>query len=109
MKILPTKNKRFGFYGTAFLNVGDEIYVNQLWCVSSSMIQKKTGFTPEQTRYLLDSRCGRHICDQFYTEIQKGLASYKKAFQEQMSASILKKNYDYFVDEKDFYKEKMYE
>lgn len=103
MKVLSTKNKQFGFYGTALSITNDEGYVNQLWHTTSTMIQEMSELTSKQTRLILDSRYGRHLADCFYSNIKKGIKNYQKAFLQTITEKDLYKNYYHFVDEKDFY------
>lgn len=99
MKILETQNKEWGFWGTVSEFV-DSDEAQKLWCEAAKIIQEKAGFTAIETRNLLDSRWGRHMADEFYEDIITGV--YTKAFKKKMTKERLYRDYNYYVDNKEY-------
>lgn len=94
-EILETQNEDWGFWGTASGITGSYEENKELWDEAFKAIQKKGGFTAEQTRDLMDSRWGRHTVDDLYEEIEKGI--FKKAFNKKFTKERLQKEFNYYV------------
>nr|DAH78770.1 MAG TPA: hypothetical protein [Caudoviricetes sp.] len=99
MKILETQNKEWGFWGTVSEFV-DSDEAQKLWCEAAKIIQEKAGFTAIETRNLLDSRWGRHMADEFHEDIITGV--FTKAFKKKMTKERLYRDYNYYVDNKEY-------
>lgn len=100
-EILPTQNKKFGFWGTARNNIENKKEIQLFWDKASEILQSK-GLTPQQTQNLLDSRWGRHIADEFAEELSTNLETFASVFKRQMSTIRLIKEFRYYVDSKAF-------
>lgn len=99
MKILETQNKEWGFWRTVSEFV-DSDKTQKLWCEVSKIIQEKAEFTAIETRNLLDSRWGRHMADEFHEDIVTGV--FTKAFKKKMTKERLYRDYNYYVDNKEY-------
>lgn len=60
LKLLPTKNEDWGFWGTSVRNGYDAALT---WNAASRFIAKEFDLTAEQTRDVLDTSFGRHLAD----------------------------------------------
>ncbi|WP_133125768.1 hypothetical protein [Thalassospira marina] len=57
---MPTENKDWGFWGTARVSEYD---VEMTWDTVSKWLADRLNLTALQVRDTLDSRLGRHLCD----------------------------------------------
>ena len=99
--ILPTQNKKWGFWGTARNHIENKKDMQLFWDKAAEIIQSK-GLTPQQALGLMDSRWGRHIADEFAEELSTNLETFAQTFKRQMSTSRLMKEFRYYVDPKAF-------
>ena len=97
MKILPTQNKKWGFWGTASNLIGKD-KVQEAWDTAFELIQKTAGFTPQETLALLDSRWGRHTVNEMAEEISVDKETFSKAFNRKMTKDRLYRDFNYYID-----------
>jgi len=71
LKLLPTGNKDWGFWGTSMRNGYD---VKMAWDAVSKFLSKNFELTPEQVCDVMDSKFGRHLADDL-SMINGGLTS----------------------------------
>lgn len=91
MKILPTQNKEWGFWGTTEGN-------QEAWDTAFTIIQENAGFTPLETLALLDSRWGRHTADELAEELSVDNETFAKAFKRKMTKDRLYRDFNYYID-----------
>ena len=98
MTVLPTKNKKWGFWGTAksYINQGEKL--SDYWDAAFAVIQAKAGFTPQETLALLDSRWGRHTADWLAEELSVDVETFTKAFKRKVTKDNLCQDFNYYID-----------
>lgn len=96
MKVLPTQNTDWGFWGTAKGIVETDKKTKAVWDEAFTLIREIAEFSPLETVALLDSRYGRHMADRFYTEIKNG--TFAASFKKKNDKEQLYKDYNYYVD-----------
>lgn len=96
-KTLPTENKEWGFWGATNNILENQNKTEELWNVASTLISEIAGFARHEVRALLDSRGGRHLADEFYSEIANG--SFVDVFKKAKTKNDLYQSYNYYVDE----------
>lgn len=104
-KILETKNKEWGFWGTCS-NLVTKERTKAIWKVAFEIIQKKAGLTPQETLGLMDSRWGRHIVNEFAEEIFTDC--FETAFNRKITKERLYRDYNYYVDDTSYKPEKSF-
>lgn len=92
--ILSSQNKKWGYWGVASLFIKKR-KIETLWQQVNLLVQEVGGFTPEQSRILLDSRFGFLIALALKNELNK--ASFEVVFRKKYSKDILKNAYQYYV------------
>lgn len=101
MQILPTQNKKWGFWGATNGN-------KQVWETAFTIIQEKAGFTPLETLALLDSRWGRHTADEFAEELSSDNQTFATAFKCKMTRDRLYRDFNYYIDPNAYKPKKSY-
>ncbi len=103
--IAGSKNKEWGFYGAVKSISGKESYTKDAWNAASILIRDITDcLTPLEIMYLLDSKWGRHMADNFYDELKDG--TFIEAFQKRVSKSDLIKAYNDNIDPNAYHSQK---
>lgn len=94
-QILPTQNKKHGFWGTCSGFIKKE-QTKAAWEIAFVSIRKIAGFTPLETLALLDSCWGRHIAEEFAEEISADC--FKNAFMYKITKDRLYRDYNCYID-----------
>ena len=80
-KPIPSQNNAFGFYGELHtIFDGDEKKMKSVWNEAFNLISNISNLSSKQIRDILDSKSGRWMADEFYSDIEKGNLS--KAFKQ---------------------------
>lgn len=97
--ILETQNEDWGFWGTAKGYLRHKKDMNKLWKETAQLLQNKSGFTPEETQKLMDSRWGRHTADSYMEEIRTSVETFINIIDRRLTKQRLIEDYRYYVDE----------